>query len=298
MSKTNEQLLLDYKKANKEARKKIVAKAGFLDESEYIAHLLNDPKPSSKFFKKNDEKLDTEDGMLDQVIAFDTTGSMSSYIGAVKKHVKELIPKLFEENQNLRLKIVAFGDYCDMRSATEFGAAYQQSELTNNQGELIDFVTNAQNTGGGDGDEFYELVIKKITEETMWRPRAKKAVLLIADYYPHPVGYSYSNIVRNSQIDWKEEAKKSAALGIQWDTMTCIDSYVRTFYKPLSDMTNGICIPFHSSHKTQDILYAATSARGGEKSRAAFKVSYTAAMSSGDTELIGSYKSLRSLLDE
>lgn len=29
------------------------------------------------------------DGMLDMVIAFDTTGSMSAYINAVKTHVKE-----------------------------------------------------------------------------------------------------------------------------------------------------------------------------------------------------------------
>lgn len=31
------------------------------------------------------------DGRLDMVIAFDTTGSMSSYIGAVKEYVKELL---------------------------------------------------------------------------------------------------------------------------------------------------------------------------------------------------------------
>lgn len=33
----------------------------------------------------------TTDGMLDMVIAFDTTGSMSAYINAVKTHVKEKI---------------------------------------------------------------------------------------------------------------------------------------------------------------------------------------------------------------
>lgn len=40
----------------------------------------------------------TTDGMLDMVIAFDTTGSMSAYINAVKTHVKELVPKLFSSN--------------------------------------------------------------------------------------------------------------------------------------------------------------------------------------------------------
>ncbi len=57
----------------------------------------------------------TTDGMLDMVIAFDTTGSMSAYINAVKTHVKELVPKLFSSNPDLRIGIVAFGDYCDMK---------------------------------------------------------------------------------------------------------------------------------------------------------------------------------------
>lgn len=43
------------------------------------------------------------DGMLDMVIAFDTTGSMSAYINAVKNHVKELVPKLFSSNPDLRI---------------------------------------------------------------------------------------------------------------------------------------------------------------------------------------------------
>ena len=65
------------------------------------------------------------DGMLDMVIAFDTTGSMSAYINAVKNHVKELVPKLFGSNPDLRIGIVAFGDYCDMKSKDNFGKAYQ-----------------------------------------------------------------------------------------------------------------------------------------------------------------------------
>lgn len=124
-------------------------------------------------------KVSVNDGMLDMVIAFDTTGSMSSYIGAVKEHVKVLVPKLFKQNPDLRIGVVAFGDYCDMPSKDEFGKAYQVCELTDNENKLIEFITNAQNTSGGDGDEFYELVIKKIVEETDWREGSTKAVLLL-----------------------------------------------------------------------------------------------------------------------
>ncbi len=159
----------------------------------------------------------TTDGMLDMVIAFDTTGSMSAYINAVKTHVKELVPKLFSSNPDLRIGIVAFGDYCDMKSKSIFGSAYQVLDLTNDENKIIKFINEAQNTSGGDGDEFYELVIKKITEETAWREGSTKAVLLIADAAPHKVGYSYKRIVNNAQIDWREEAKKASELGIKFD---------------------------------------------------------------------------------
>ena len=127
----------------------------------------------------------TTDGMLDMVIAFDTTDSMSAYINAVKTHVKELVPKLFSSNPDLRIGIVAFGDYCDMKSKDNFGKAYQVLDLTNDENKIIQFINEAQDTYGGDGDEFYELVIKKITEETEWREGSTKAVLLIADAAPH-----------------------------------------------------------------------------------------------------------------
>lgn len=100
-------------------------------------------------------------GMLDMVIAFDTTGSMVAYIEDVRKQVAELIPKLFKDNEDLQLGIIAFGDYCDMNSKYDFGDAYQCLPLTNNENDIIKFIRNTKDTSGGDGDEFYELVIKR-----------------------------------------------------------------------------------------------------------------------------------------
>ncbi len=285
-TKTKDQLLLTYRKSNKSRRANILAKAGFATEADYIAYLL---APDAV-------KTDEESDMLDQVIAFDTTGSMSGYIGAVKKHVKDLIPKLFAENPNLRLKVIAFGDYCDMIGKNKFGKAYQESALTDDENALISFVTNAQGTSGGDGDEFYELVIKKVIEETPWRAGSKRAMLFIADAGPHALGYSYSNYVENNQIDWKEEAKKAAAIGLQIDTLNCGSGYQASFYRPLSEMTNGVNIPFSSQDKTQHAVYAATSVRGSFASKAKFRASMADAFEMGDDELIGTYKSLSSKL--
>lgn len=284
--KSKEQLLLNYKKSNKQARIRIIEKAGYSSEEYYLAYLMS-----------NDEDKETD--MLDQVIAFDTTGSMASYLTSVRKHIVELIPRLFNDNPNLKIKVVAFGDYCDMTSRDVFGKAYQETSLTDNQQVLIEFVQNAMATSGGDSDEFYELVIKKITEETPWRKGSKRAVLLISDANPHPVEYyNHRSVagVTGRAIDWREEARKSSELSIQWDTLSCGRGVVETFYKPLSEMTNGVNMPFSSQEKTADVVFAATSVRGSAASKASYLASVTMAETSGDDELIGTYKALRKKL--
>lgn len=207
------------------------------------------------------------DGMLDMVIAFDTTGSMASYIGAVRKEVSELVPRLFRSNPNLRIGIVAFGDYCDMDDAHIFGNAYQCLMPTENENDVIKFVMESKDTSGGDGDEFYELVLKKIIDETPWRDKATKAVLLIADAAPHRLGYTYRDYVVGNQIDWRVEARKAADRMIKIDTVTITDE---SWYKELSAMTNGVSAPFSSSHKTARLVEAATLSRGSLKSRSMF----------------------------
>lgn len=236
--------------------------------------------------KVKESTATSSDGRLDMVIAFDTTGSMASYIDAVKKHVKELIPKLFRQNPDLRIGVVAFGDYCDMPSKDEFGKAYQVCELTDNENRLIEFITNAQNTNGGDGDEFYELVIRKTVEETDWREGSTKAVLLIADAEPHRVGYSYSDRVVNNQIDWREEARKAAGKGIKFDTLIINKT---GWYKELSSTTNGVSASFSTSSKTSHLVEAAALARGGEKTRGLYKATMDSFEASGDTEMTAVY---------
>ena len=206
-------------------------------------------------------------GVLDMVIAFDTTGSMAAYIDAVRREVSELIPRLFKDNDNLRLGIVAFGDYCDMNSATDFGDAYQCLMPTDNENDIIKFIRESRDTSGGDGDEFYELIIKKIVEETPWRKDATKAILLISDANPHPLGYTYKDHVVGNQIDWRKEAEKAALMKIKIDTVTITDE---PWYKELSKMTNGISVPFESGYKTARLVEAATMSRGSMTSRMKF----------------------------
>ena len=206
-------------------------------------------------------------GKLDMVIAFDTTGSMAAYIEDVRQQVADLIPRLFKNNEDLRLGIVAFGDYCDMRNAQDFGDAYQCIQPTNDANALIKFVHESKNTFGGDSDEFYELVIKRIVEKTPWRDDSTRSILLIADAEPHPIGYSCENYIVNNQISWVREAGKAAAKGIKFDTVTIRN---QPWLKQLSEITDGLSVPFSSSGKTSILVEASISARGSMKSRQHF----------------------------
>lgn len=301
MEKTKEQLLADFKKANKQRRQKIAEKAGFKTTEEYLVNLAKKPLKTAPRKTQKPSKKE----LLDYVVAFDTTGSMASYIDNVKLHVEKLIPELFSNDVDLKMQIIAFGDYCDAEWAgstystkkyiKDFGKAFQKSEFTNNENDLIKFVKNAQNTSGGDGDEFYELVIKKIVEETPWREGSKKTVLFIADETPHKVGYKYNDVT--FQIDWEEEARKAGEKGITFDTLS-IHGDSRKWYKELATITNGVYLPFKSSNKMAEVVTATMYARSGDKlSKAKFKMSFATASSAGDTELIGTYKSLSTLLD-
>ncbi|MBD5235997.1 MAG: VWA domain-containing protein [Bacteroidales bacterium] len=233
-------------------------------------------------------------GKLDMVIAFDTTGSMAQYIGAVRKEVSELIPQLFKDNEDLRLGIVAFGDYCDMNNAQDYGDAYQCIAPTANENDLIKFMLNSKDTSGGDGPEFYELVIKKIVEETQWREGSTRSILLIADAIPHELGYTYKDFVVGNQIDWRIEARKAADEKIKIDTVTISDS---PWFKELSAMTNGVSVPFHTGYKTAELVRASVMSRGSMKARCNFDVLMGACDDDEMKEVYASYKKERDDFD-
>lgn len=282
--KTWEEQLASFKRSNKLNRAKKAKREGFNSVNEYMDFLKE--KVSSETKPKTTE-------LTDMVIAFDTTGSMRSYINDVKKHVKTLIPQLFEDNPNLKLSIVAFGDYCDMRNDTDFGKAYQVCDLTDNANVLMDFVTSSKDTSGGDYAEFYELVIRKITKETNWREGSNKSVLFIADAVPH-FETDYKKLNRDF-INWEQEAKEASKAGIKFDTLR-IDKSVG-WYKELSNITNGVSLDFQSSGKTNDLVRASALARGGDSTIEVFRKMAVSDEVKGDSEMTAVYTMYKSVVE-
>lgn len=302
MGKTTKKFLMEnfikYYKANKNYRKQLLIKWEIKTEEELFKIVGHKVQVKRKVVKPVEEvkpvevvkpvkksKKKSTNNLVDYVIAFDTTGSMRNYIADVRKYVKELIPTLLKSNDNLLIKIVAFGDYYDMYDVKRkiFGNAYQVIELTNEANELINFVSKAKDTSGGDGKEFYGLVINKIAKETQWRENSKRVVLLIADAHAHTLGRTPDGY--QNDYDWEVEAKAAAKLDIQFDTLSISGN---DWYEELSKITKGVHALWSDSTQTTKIVQASVLSVSSE-------ISYNAYVAEvekeGDIKLTAAVKS-------
>ncbi len=117
---------------------------------------------------------------LDTYIVFDTTGSMKTYVDAVRNNIEEVTSTLLDGKSDLRLSINGIGDHCDGRDWIQMYAL--SSDPSEVHGSIEDIVM----TGGGDQPEAYECLAlqlaQRIPKDSAGR---KRAVVLIADSVPH-----------------------------------------------------------------------------------------------------------------
>ena len=216
---------------------------------------------------------------FDIVFAFDTTGSMRSYIASVRKQVEDFTNTLFENVPNLQVGICAFGDYADC-----IDIRFQYTNLVSDKKVVIDAIRSYKNTDGDDYEEFYEYVIKKLTDTTNWRKDSTRMIILIGDAKPHQLGYTYKKEVVNNQLDWKVECQNAAKKGI---TMHTLQITKEPWYIEAASITNGICVPFKNADKISELLKGLVYIDSNMKQ---FKVEQGKAIASGDKQLIDSYK--------
>jgi len=183
----------------------------------------------------------------DIVFSFDTTGSMHPCLEEVKRNIGEIIPKLFNEVPDLRIAIIAHGDYCDGTNTIK------TLDFTDDKNKIIDFVKKAPRTSGGDYPECYELVLHN-TKDLSWRFDATmKSLIMIGDAIPHD---------KNSnphKIDWKEECDKLNARNIQVYSVQCLNrgnSEAYEFYSTVSNKTNGYHIFLDQFSYIKDMIQA------------------------------------------
>lgn len=127
------------------------------------------------------EVLSTKSG-LDVYVVFDTTGSMDSYVDAVRKDIGDVTASVLDGKSDIRLSINGVGDHCDGDDVIQMYA------LTNKPEEVYGSIENIAMTGGGDEPEAYECMAlamaERIPNESAGR---KRAVVFIGDSVPHGI---------------------------------------------------------------------------------------------------------------
>ncbi len=115
---------------------------------------------------------------LEIVIVFDSTGSMEGEIQQVKDKIERMGTVLFRIVEKTRISVCTYRDV---------GAKYvvKGLPLTDNLGDIIDFLADVTAGGGGDNPEAVNAGLEWATLQNQYRPKARKVILLFGDAPPH-----------------------------------------------------------------------------------------------------------------
>jgi hypothetical protein len=183
---------------------------------------------------------------IDIVFSFDTTGSMFPCLTQVRNKVSETIKRLFKDIPNLRVGIIAHGDYYDgARAITKF-------DFSDDQKAICKFVETVQATNGGDTPECYELVLHE-ARSLAWSAGKNKALVLIGDDIPHPPSYPQNT----KKLDWKNELKLLVEAGIHVHAVQALArGHATSFYEKVAEITGGCHLELHQFAHVVDLLMA------------------------------------------
>jgi hypothetical protein len=166
---------------------------------------------------------------VEVVFSFDTTGSMYPCLTQVRRNIKNTVTRLIAEIPQMRIGIIAHGDYCDERSTY----VTRIFDLSNDIDAICHFVQTVEPTGGGDAPECYELVLHE-AQFLDWTKEANKSLVLIGDDVPHPPAQN------PRKLNWRQEIDKLADLGIPVYGVQALNrSHATPFYTELANKSGG-----------------------------------------------------------
>ena len=111
---------------------------------------------------------------VDVVFVMDSTSSMERFITEAKMTIDRLVSGLVAVVPNLRFSMVAYRDRGDDYVTDALG-------FTTDRYEILSFLENTSAKGGGDRDEAIFDGLRRAIRHLLWRPEAKKVILLIGD---------------------------------------------------------------------------------------------------------------------
>jgi hypothetical protein len=187
---------------------------------------------------------------VDIVISFDSTGSMYPALAEVRRKVEDFINTLFDEVPDLRIGLIAHGDYNDVYET-------KHVDLTTDKPQLVSFIRNVEKTYGfGNGGELYEQVFHEI-QSFNWQGD-KRVYIMIGDEPPHNKGemvrggLSYTPNYHHVVYDWKQEVIDIMAAGIIMYPVRALNRYDSVdFHNTLARMNS---VPLLHLHQFSNII--------------------------------------------
>lgn len=197
---------------------------------------------------------------IDLLVSFDTTGSMYPVLSQVRRDVEQFVSNMFSEFSDLRLGIIAHGDYCDKDNPYTI----RFMDFTRDEDRLCKFVRETDKTYGGDADECYELVLNVAHTQASWRSDADRIMIMIGDASPHSVNYRDNK----DNLDWKAEADRLAMNGIKVFAVHALAGWrssSKYFYKTVAEKTLGVYLTLDQFSEIVDLIKAAVCQQSSEE---------------------------------
>jgi len=196
----------------------------------------------------------------DVVFSFDTTGSMSACLAQVRKQIQTTAKQLLKDIPDLRIGIIAHGDYCDAPPAGNY--VIRILDLTSDLNEIVQFVQKTPSTYGGDADECYELVLHEARRMT-WRAGVPRVLALIGDANPHGPNYPQNQ----KRLDWKNELDFLTEANIKVYGVQALNRRESTaFYKEIAKRTGGFHLQLNQFTDVEQLIMAVCYRQVGEAS--------------------------------
>ncbi len=183
---------------------------------------------------------------IDLIFSFDTTGSMYPCLTQVRREVELTVQRLFRDIPNIRIGVIAHGDYCDGP------AVITKFDLSTDQKAICHFVRHVEPTYGGDAPEAYELVLHE-ARTFSWTSGKTKALVLIGDDVPHGPNY----LANTKNLDWRNELDLLTESGIHvYGVQALARRHATKFYQEVAQRTGGYHLELNQFSDVVNLLLA------------------------------------------
>ena len=202
---------------------------------------------------------------IDVCLTFDTTGSMYPCLTQVRRVQSRLVERLFKDIPNLRVAVIAHGDYCD----ASYSYVTKALDFSTDKAKIRRFIEEVGPTGGGDAPECYELVLHE-ARSLNWGSGRSKVIVMIGDDVPH--GPEYRQNV--GKIDWRNELGLLLEMGINVygvHAMPGIRRHSRRFYEEIAEKTGGFYLTLDQFRTITDLIMAVCYKQAGDDQLQAFE---------------------------